>query len=749
MNFLKRKITRNIAAGIMTLFALCSAFIAADAVFTYSETETGRAGSLIYSKGHAEVSELQARLWLAANMYMQNTDGNGVIQGNEFFRNSLSSELKRAGVTDINGRMIVPETDNFWYTLNQSGRKVTNDSANLAAESDRDYMFRGRVSADCIEQTDYPDKSGYYVPEMHDCRCYTNTNGMYYYYCDGRGYAVYDYDVSGLDYYEDELGARIYLNSDGTTPVPDLFNETEYMSFDAEDPLSGADMNIRNKYNVELNLIPHSENIAAFEEYLVKCDGAEKEFVRQFAAALGFLGLSGIFAIYIMALGGYNEETGKFEMRARDSVYGELFVVTGLIMPLIFCAACSESLLDAAAEITRYNLGNFPVKAAAAFGAVTVYLIMIMSLDTLLNRIKCHKVTDTFFGTSMVKKAYHAAGNAFSGIWRNRDDALSVRFLMRFGQAVLAGVAALIIGIITDNPVIFIILALAVVIFYLYENLKDFRAIKELSSQITGMSQGDYTPRLAGQNSVTYEMTNKLNSISDGIQNAVEEQIRAERTKIELVTNVSHDLKTPLTSIVSYVDLLSKEELSPEARDYVTVLEQKTDRLKTIVSDVFDLAKATANTDVNLEKIDAVVLVNQVLADMEDRITKSEREVKTEINAETAFIEAEGKKMYRVLQNILDNALKYSMAGTRIFTRLDVNNGTVRFTVKNTASYEMNFTPDEITERFVRGDKSRTTEGSGLGLSIARSFTEACGGKFSVSVDGDVFAAEVGFNVIS
>ena len=191
--------------------------------------------------------------------------------------------------------------------------------------------------------------------------------------------------------------------------------------------------------------------------------------------------------------------------------------------------------------------------------------------------------------------------------------------------------------------------------------------------------------------------------------------------------------------------MLSREELPPEASDYVAVLEQKTARLKSIVSDVFDLAKATSNTDVNIEKIDAVILVNQVLADMQDKVEKYEREIKTDICSESAFIMAEGKKMYRVVQNIFDNALKYSMSGTRIFAKLYTENGRVRFRVKNTSAYEMNFTPEEITERFTRGDKARTTEGSGLGLSIARSFTEACGGNFSVSIDGDVFIADIDF----
>ena len=213
--------------------------------------------------------------------------------------------------------------------------------------------------------------------------------------------------------------------------------------------------------------------------------------------------------------------------------------------------------------------------------------------------------------------------------------------------------------------------------------------------------------------------------------------------KIDLVTNVSHDLKTPLTSIISYIDLLAQEDLDPASKDLVNVIQQKAERLKIMVSDVFDLAKATSRTDVTLEDIDEVILVGQVLGDMEDKISAHGKEIRTDIQAKDAPIKADGKKLYRVLQNLIDNALKYSLEGTRIWLTLRKESGYAVLTVRNTASYEMKFSADEITERFVRGDEARTSEGSGLGLSIARSFTEACGGEFRVSIEGDVFSAEV------
>jgi signal transduction histidine kinase len=236
--------------------------------------------------------------------------------------------------------------------------------------------------------------------------------------------------------------------------------------------------------------------------------------------------------------------------------------------------------------------------------------------------------------------------------------------------------------------------------------------------------------------------------INKGFNESLEEQMKSERMKIALVTNVSHDLKTPLTSIISYVDLLAKEEdLSETASDYVKILAEKSNRLKNIVADLFDLAKSTSgDIALELETLDMKKLIEQTLGDMEDDIEKSGLQIKTKLTDNPVNIVADGKKLYRVFQNVICNALKYSLKDTRIFVDLEENNGKAVVTIKNIAGYEMDFTADEILQRFNRGDKSRTTEGSGLGLSIAESFTKVCGGEFQVEIDGDLFKVIISFN---
>ena len=249
------------------------------------------------------------------------------------------------------------------------------------------------------------------------------------------------------------------------------------------------------------------------------------------------------------------------------------------------------------------------------------------------------------------------------------------------------------------------------------------------------------------QESAYYEYSQKLTNIGQGMEKALETQMKGERMKIDLITNVSHDLKTPLTSIIGYVDILSRDQtLSAESRDYVTILINKTERLKSIISDLFELAKATSgDAKVDLEEMDMKRLVEQTLGDMADQIEESGFAIRYQCEAtHTRFI-GDSSRMYRVVQNVIENALKYSLKGTRIFLRITEADQNIKLEVINTASYEMNFTEEEIMERFARAEKSRTSEGNGLGLSIADSFTKNCGGEFSIRIDGDQFLVTIQF----
>lgn len=222
--------------------------------------------------------------------------------------------------------------------------------------------------------------------------------------------------------------------------------------------------------------------------------------------------------------------------------------------------------------------------------------------------------------------------------------------------------------------------------------------------------------------------------------------MKDERMKADLITNVSHDIKTPLTSIISYVELLRQEQDLPQhVKEYVQILGEKSERLKNIVQDVFEVSKAASGQlPLQMEVLDLSKLLRQTLADMNDQISQSTLVMRTVIPDTPVSVLADGQRLYRVFQNLLQNALHYSLEGSRVYLSLTEEDGEAVVRVKNTSSVELTGNKD-FTERFVRGDESRTDGGSGLGLSIAKSFTEACGGKLSVETDADLFTVTVAF----
>ncbi len=229
---------------------------------------------------------------------------------------------------------------------------------------------------------------------------------------------------------------------------------------------------------------------------------------------------------------------------------------------------------------------------------------------------------------------------------------------------------------------------------------------------------------------------------------AIADKVRDEKMKIELITNVSHDLKTPLTSMVGYIDLMKKEELSEIMKDYVTGIADKAEKLNEMIQSLFDLAKtASGNMDLHMETINMNRLVMQIIADMDHVIKSNDKIIKLSLTEESTDFKADSASMYRVCQNLIENAIKYSLSGSRIIISTIVNADLIILTIKNVANYEMNFSKVEIVERFTRADKARTTTGNGLGLAIAKTYTEACGGHFNIKVDDDVFVVKVEFKI--
>lgn len=289
-----------------------------------------------------------------------------------------------------------------------------------------------------------------------------------------------------------------------------------------------------------------------------------------------------------------------------------------------------------------------------------------------------------------------------------------------------------------------LLLAVAVILY-----ASGFSRIKEMGKQV---ENGDIDAKV--DTSFMFgdlrSAAESLNNISNGLNNAINDKMHSERLKTELITNVSHDIKTPLTSIISYVDLLSREELGNDtAREYVAVLDRQSKRLKKLTDDLVEASKAsTGNLSVELAPCDVRVLVSQAVGEYDERFAAHSLTAVCDLPEMPLVILADGRRLWRVFDNLMSNICKYTQEGTRVYISAERQAEKIKIVFKNISKYPLNILGDELTERFVRGDTSRNTEGSGLGLSIARSLTELQNGKMDIVIDGDLFKAVITFDAI-
>ncbi|MCR4636857.1 MAG: HAMP domain-containing histidine kinase [Butyrivibrio sp.] len=313
---------------------------------------------------------------------------------------------------------------------------------------------------------------------------------------------------------------------------------------------------------------------------------------------------------------------------------------------------------------------------------------------------------------------------------------------------VIAFVEYMSIAVIDDKEslMLFWLLEKAVLAAIIIKVLKQYAKVKKAA---VDMADGNMDVRVDTTKMLIdlEEHGQALNKIGSGLNTAVNERMKSERMKTELITNVSHDIKTPLTSVINYVDLLQKENFDNEtARSYLEVLDRQAKRLKKLIEDLIEASKAASGSiKFNMESVNARVLLNQSVGEFEDRLQGSNITVVTQIPDRDVYVRADNRYLFRVLDNLMSNIVKYSQEGTRAYVELNEDGGMVRYTFKNISRDKLGISADELMERFVRGDMSRNTEGNGLGLSIARSLTESMGGKMELTVDGDLFKVDVTF----
>lgn len=297
-------------------------------------------------------------------------------------------------------------------------------------------------------------------------------------------------------------------------------------------------------------------------------------------------------------------------------------------------------------------------------------------------------------------------------------------------------------------PTVFLITVYGVYMVFVYKYIQSFLSNLALIQQTTqNIAKGKFNSSIDEDLGILSQIAQNINSINKGFNIALQEEIKSQNMKTQLISNVSHDLKTPLTSIINYSDLLKNKDLANAEKDeYIDIIYQKSQRLKILIEDLFEASKASSgNIKLNLEKLDIISLLRQSLAETEEKINENHIEIRLNLPDEKVFCNIDGLRTYRIFSNIIGNITKYTLENTRVYIDFNQSEDEITLEFKNISNYEMDFDEDEIMQRFQRGDKSRTKEGSGLGLAIAKSLIELQGGKIKVSIDADLFKLSASF----
>lgn len=384
---------------------------------------------------------------------------------------------------------------------------------------------------------------------------------------------------------------------------------------------------------------------------------------------------------------------------------------------------------------------------------IDLYICFAVLMSTIVKRIKA----GTLFKNTLVYKFLIWMKKSFKkfGSWINETTKLIssninttfklaiIYFGFIFGSIILILISG-------SSPLLLLVFALWVYGFILL--IKKVNKLYKIKDAVHQIYEGNNDIKLDETefSGDLVEMASDVNDIAGGFSNAIAESLKSERLKTELITNVSHDIKTPLTSIISYVDLLKQEDIKNEkAVEYINVLDNKSARLKRLIEDLVEASKASSgNIKLNKENLKIDELINQCIGEFEDRFKSNGLEIIANIPKEDLSIYADSRYMYRVIENVFSNITKYALENSRVYIDVTSKSAKINISIKNISKDKLNISPDELMQRFVRGDKSRFTEGSGLGLSISKSLVELQGGKFEISIDGDLFKVNLSFDMI-
>ncbi|MFY0516655.1 histidine kinase dimerization/phospho-acceptor domain-containing protein [Lysinibacillus sp. UGB7] len=432
-----------------------------------------------------------------------------------------------------------------------------------------------------------------------------------------------------------------------------------------------------------------------------------KNFLNEFIVFLAGFIVSFVYLIIVIGRTSFKDKEVHFH--AIDKLYNDLNIVIVVSLTAMWIAMIVEVLQE------MYMLLTVPI--------IIIVLLMILSL---VKHIKNRSLLQHTLIYQILKKVCLAVKNVFD------NGSVGVKtVLLVIGYPIVVAATFFVFPI-----------TIGLAAWFAMKKVKSFNRIKEGVEQI---KNGDLHHRIEVDGKGEFsQLAANINSITDGLKESVDSEIKSERLKTELITNVSHDIRTPLTSIITYVDLLKIENDPELIAEYIDVLDQKSKRLKFLTDDLFEAAKASSGSmPVQLERIDIVSLLTQGIGEMGEKIEASALDFKLAYPTEKVYVQADGKLLWRSVENLFSNIFKYAQPASRVYINVEDLGNEILVTFKNISAYELNISVDELMERFKRGDESRTSQGSGLGLSIAESLIHLQHGKFLVQVDGDLFKAMI------
>ncbi len=488
----------------------------------------------------------------------------------------------------------------------------------------------------------------------------------------------------------------------------------------------------------------------AQSEFMTTC-----VWIALLVAAVFFAGLI-LMSIFS---GSFNkDENGRIQLNAFDRIWTEVQLFAGitaaaiaiiLAHPIIDLMPCMEEFgffTPSTPNDYVYGLNNSEVIALCAIGMFIFIEIATVLFVSLIKKLKAGH----FIDTALLGKSFRFIKNGAGSVSRQisvpheNDEKANLKLTMYYlviliGMIMLAKIFPF-VGTVVD-----------IVLLAIYVPTKT-RQLLEIQKGVVEVKSGNLNYRIPvnedahGPKTELDKLAADINTISVATDAAVQNELKSERMKVELISNVSHDLRTPLTSMISYIDILKKEGLdSPDAPEHLQIIEDKTKRLKDLTDNLFEAAKASSgNIPCNLVPLKLSELMTQELAEMDDVLSKNNLQVVFNNTAADTTVMADGKLLARVIENILSNVAKYAMDNSRVY--IDISETVadrVLLEVKNISREQLNITPNELMERFTRGDESRNTEGSGLGLAISKDLMQLMGGAFEISIDGDMFKSTV------